>query len=691
MQLHEARQETRATERLLALALGIAAAVSFAWFLYDGVARVWSGIPTDFPNYYAAARSTINGTPLQTFYTYPDFQREIDRTGIDRQLGGYIPQTPLAILPLLPLAALRPVDAKRGWLVLNLGFLTLTLWLFSRMTTFSVAQAWLIVFGGYLALRQNFWLGQYYVFLLAILTIAAWCLLRSLERPAGAAIAATFALKLYGAPFFLFLAAKRRFRTIVPVVAALLFFAALQVAIFGWHGTVFYVTQVLPRSLEGQTLNPYQPANNTFVTLFRTLLIREPSLNPHPLFDSPAAFAFLQYAFTLSVLLIPALAAWNRPGPVTKTDFAWWSITLLLVSPNTASYTFALLALPAVLLLDAWPVRRWPYIVVPCFLLALPLSASVSPFYPRAWLLLFLYIAVGREYFRTINGRAIACSVASILILASGAAIFAAEVRESPANTATEIAMQPAAVYSGSPIVTATGIFYESIAPRQYVVERWDRARFEAFGGASNAFYPSAPDLGTRVYFEMFSGGRSSVAYFDFLTRQYGAVATIHPDPAEPAISHDGSMLAFLSNGELYISDGRTERRLNTLASTHQPAFAPGDRDLLYVTGDANRSQVVRIDLATGNSAVLVSSPGDLASPSVSPDRTALAWASRQTGAWQIWTTALTSGREVQLTGGRCNSTSPAWTLDSRAIVFSSDCRRGLNLPALFRMPVASH
>lgn len=673
--------------RFLALVLRIAAAVSFAWFLYDGVARVWSGIPSDFPNYYAAARSTTDGAPLESFYSYPEFQREIARAGIDRQLGGYIPQTPLAMLPLIPLASLRPVIARRVWLVLNLGFLTLTLWLFSRMTTFSVAQAWLIVFGGYEALRQNFWLGQYYVFLLALLAIAAWCLLRFFERPAGAVLATTFALKLYGAPFFLFIAAKRRFRTIVPFVAALLFFAALQAAIFGWHGTVFYMTQVLPRSLQGQTLNPYQSANNTFVTLFRDLLVREPSLNPHPLFDAPPAFAFLQCAFTLSVLLLPALAAWSRPGPVTKTDLAWWSITLLLVSPNTASYTFVLLALPAVLLLDVWPLRRWPYIIVPCFLLALPLRGSTSPLFPRAWLLLFLFVAVGREYFRSIRARPGAWCAVCILTLASGAAIFAAKFPESPAGTATEIALQPAAVYSEFPVVTASGIFYESIAPRRYVVERWDGARFEAFGSEGNAFYPSAPDSGARVYFEMFSAGRSSVAYFDFSARQYGVLATIHPDPTEPSISHDGKTLAFLSNGALYISDGHTDRRLNTLAPAHDPVFVPGDRELLCVTASANQSQIVRIDLATGSSAILISSAGDLARPSISPDRTTLAWASRQTGAWQIWTKALTSGRNVQLTSGRCNNTSPAWTLDSTAIIFASDCKRGLNLPALFRMP----
>jgi Tol biopolymer transport system component len=272
-------------------------------------------------------------------------------------------------------------------------------------------------------------------------------------------------------------------------------------------------------------------------------------------------------------------------------------------------------------------------------------------------------------------------------MLASVAAVFASKFPESPAASATEIAMQPAAVYSDSPIATASGIFYESIAPRQYVVQRWDGARFEAFGGDGNAFYPSAPDSGTRVYFEMFSGGRSSVAYFDFPARQYGAVATLHPDPTEPSISHDGRLLAFLSTGELYVSDGRTDRRFNTSARAHDPAFAPGDRELLCVTTDAHGSQIVRIDLATGNSEVLISSLGNLARPSISPDRSTLAYALRQTGAWQIWTKDLMSGRNAQLTSGRCNSMSPAWTLDSTAIIISSDCRRGLNLPALFRMP----
>ena len=197
---------------VLTIAWSVVAAASFLWFLSDSFGRGWSQITTDFPSYYTAARLTTTHTPLPIFYEYPDFQREIGRAGTGMQLGGYIPQTPLTMVPMIPLSWLQPLHAKRVWLILNLGFLGLSLRLLSKLTRFTVAQLWIVIFIGYGALRQNFLLGQYYVLLLAVLTVAAYCLLRSFERSAGVALASALLLKLYGAPFFFFLAAKRRFR-----------------------------------------------------------------------------------------------------------------------------------------------------------------------------------------------------------------------------------------------------------------------------------------------------------------------------------------------------------------------------------------------------------------------------------------------------------------------------------------------
>jgi hypothetical protein len=65
-----------------------------------------------------------------------------------------------------------------------------------------------------------------------------------------------------------------------------------------------------------------------------------------------------------------------------------------------------------------------------------------------------------------------------------------------------------------------------------------------------------------------------------------------------------------------------------------------------------------------------------------------------------IWTVAVCSnliglrdlshGEEMRLTGGNCNSSSPAWELDSKSIVFASDCGRAFGLPALYRPEVGT-
>jgi Tol biopolymer transport system component len=54
----------------------------------------------------------------------------------------------------------------------------------------------------------------------------------------------------------------------------------------------------------------------------------------------------------------------------------------------------------------------------------------------------------------------------------------------------------------------------------------------------------------------------------------------------------------------------------------------------------------------------------------------------------QIWLRSSNGKREVRLTGGDCTSFAPAWELDSKAILFASDCGRGIGLPALYRAPL---
>jgi Tol biopolymer transport system component len=77
--------------------------------------------------------------------------------------------------------------------------------------------------------------------------------------------------------------------------------------------------------------------------------------------------------------------------------------------------------------------------------------------------------------------------------------------------------------------------------------------------------------------------------------------------------------------------------------------------------------------------------PADSAVSVVSPNGKWVAFESAQSGPTQIWLRNLASGQESLLTGGHCNSSSPAWEADSKAILFASDCGRAFGLPALYR------
>ncbi|MGB7642867.1 MAG: hypothetical protein WBL82_16370 [Terriglobales bacterium] len=44
--------------------------------------------------------------------------------------------------------------------------------------------------------------------------------------------------------------------------------------------------------------------------------------------------------------------------------------------------------------------------------------------------------------------------------------------------------------------------------------------------------------------------------------------------------------------------------------------------------------------------------------------------------------------KDLQLTSGDCNSISPAWTADSKRLVYATDCGRGLGLTALVQATV---
>src|SRR5262249_24451048 len=357
-------------------------------FLATSFRKGWTRGETDFPNYYTAAVLVRHRAPLRDYYDWTWFQRQMIFAGVRNQLGAYLPQTPLTMLPIVPMAGFPVQTAKQIWLLLNLGFLAATLWMLAKATQIPIECIAILMFLGYGSLHSNFRLGQYYIFLLFLLTLAFYCLKRGKSIASGFLCGFGLGLKLYGGPFLLYFIAKRNWKAVAGMLAASAVAAGIAVALFGWGDIHFYATQILPRSLEGEVIDPYNPGNGTLTTFLRHTFVVQSDLNPHPLWNAPAVFFFLR---TLSLLLILAYTlfpvGWEG-GECCSRGFAWFTIAIVLLSSNAVSYTYILLLLPITLLLQEAGTKEKVFLITTYVALNFFLLPGGERFFPKLWILL---------------------------------------------------------------------------------------------------------------------------------------------------------------------------------------------------------------------------------------------------------------------------------------------------------------
>ncbi len=590
-----------------------AAAVAFAAFMGTAFREGWTERSTDFPNYYTAAVLVRQRQPLRSFYDWTWFARQMNYAGSERQWGAYTPQTPLTMLPMVGLAGLPLQDAKRVWLGVNLALLAAVVYMLACVTGIPFEQIALLAFCGHSSLAANFVYGQYYVFLLFLITLSLYWLNRNYCTASGFLCGGAFGLKLYTGPLLLYFAAKRNWRSVAGMVTASACAGALAVAMFGWGDVWYYLTHVLPRTLEGGSIDPYNPGVPTISTLLRRLFVREPQLNPNPAFAAPWLFFFARTAVQLGLIAFTVLGvAWTKNSD-HRRDFAWFVIVLVLLSTSTASYTFVLLLVPVVLLLKGASPSKSAYLICSYILL----NASLKPvwLFPKVWLLLLLFVVAGVEHWRPIRARWAVCAAIAILLfsLADARRNMLAYGRE-PGRRYQQIAAEPGALFSGYPAITRSGLFYQCMGD-----------------------------------------GRKG---------------------------EDGYLLCWLHGGRL--------DRLGFGGYALHPVAATADGPVWFELVAHRTSAIMRFDPSTGRAApapLLAGAGTD--TPAVSPDGKWAAFTRASATSEQIWIKNLITGKTEELAGGSCNNSSPAWELDSSAIIFASDCGRAFGLSALYRAPIA--
>jgi hypothetical protein len=589
----------------------VVAVVGFAVVLSAAFRTGWTRISTDFPNYYMGAVAARHHDSLPNLYDWTWFARQMNYAGIENQLGGYVPQSPATMLPMIPIAGFPPLTAKRIWLVLNLVLLLAVIGILARMTGVRWEHLTILLLCGYRSLMTNFIYGQYYIFLLFLLTLTLYTFARKRDSLSGFLCGATFAMKLYPGPLLIYFAAKRAWTSVLGMVAGAACVGGVALLLFGWSGIAYYLTHVLPRTLEGNSVDPYNLLTTTPNMLLHRVFLREAELNPHPVFEAPWLFFFTRTATQLGLVVFAALGVVWKADPDRRRDLAWILIMLVLVSTSSATHTYILLLTPMAVLLRDASLPKTLYLFASYSMLNLFPPPAL---FLKIWTLLLLFFVVGYDYLRAIEMRWAMIALAAVgLISAMDAQRRMKDYAAEPTGRYQQIAVGPGALFSDYPVVTRCGMFYQSMmssgAGREgYVLRRLYDGRLDTFDFGGNELRPVAAGDGCGIEFEHVAHGRSTFLRLDPLTsRTEAAAAPADPNPDDGVVSPDRKWRV---------------RVRETLTSQ------------------------------------------------------------------QLWLEDTASGEAKELAGGSCNNHSPAWELDSSAVIFASDCGRAYGLPALYRAPI---
>jgi len=597
-------------ERVARISARILALGACALFAAMAFRDSWRSPTPDFSLYYTGARALLEGDRLRDLYDWTAFERVMSRAGIDNQIGGWAPNPPLTMLPMVPLTSFPPRAAMLMWNGIGLALLLAALWVLSRLSRIRLEYLVLLAACGWVAFYMNFILGQYYIVLLFLLTAVWWCLERNRPAAAGVLCGVAFGLKLYAAPFLLYFAIRRNWRAFAAMSATMLAMATLVIGLFGWPESWHYATVIFPRTLDSGSQGLYHPAVASLTALLRRTFVPEPELNPSPALDAPWAFFFLRAFLLPSILVFTLIGIRKTGGCLERHAFAWFSTALLLLSPHTPHYTFMLLLLPVVLLMqDAGAPQR--LLLVAWFTL-MTLNLPSPALFPKVWLLLLLYGICGLQYGRSVRpGWMVAIAACTLVVAGFEAQIQMASYEREPGRRFQPVAVEKGKLFSDFPAVTKEGVFYQST------------------GGTP-------------------AGGSQYVLHW------------LHKDGSIEALRFDGSAL-------------------------HPVALGP-QGPIQFELVAHGRSRFMQFDPRTRSTGEGHAQGGDSGSVT-SPDGTWIAWTTAE-GSAQILLRNTVTSAITRLTGGNCNNLSPAWELDSKALIFASDCDRGLGTPALYRAEV---
>ena len=693
-------------------------------FLFRGFLPAWRSLNTDFRSYYIAARLYRENFSLSRVYDFEWFQRQKDHQGIQQCMVGFVPDTLLSAMPILPFAALSPLAAKRCWLIINVGWLALSILMLMQITQVGGRRILILTLLAVDPLARSFLNGQMHLLVFFLLTLALWLSRRNWPTTAGVSVAMAAALKLYPALFLFFFLRKKQWKALAGATGGLAILAALSVYLFGWNVHRIYLVEILPRMGLGEHIDPYASGWNSLTALLHRLFIAEPELNPHPLVNVPSLYA-LVHSLCQAAIFIPALWLLS-PGTVkhAQENLEWAAFAAMLIafSPVTGSYHLCLLILAAGLAVDALLAENRPR---EALILAALYATTCLPWpngesrpadgwqillasprvYPMLALLFFLYGILHswpavRERLNAHRGETWVFSGLFLLLATVGALQALHHDQGEFRNYSRRLLNLHGSLLEGEPALSAQGLYFTIMPGSSGSFETWSGSweRLETLPPAEDEFHPAtAPGL-SDLWVEM-SGRVSNIVRVSPRFPARGPLSEVEVKNGEqPSVSPDGAWLAFIrenhGRGGLWIKQlaksggtpgGEEQEVVKDSYDVWEGAFEPGDRHIIFAAAMTGQPELYSLDLRSSEiSKMPIAGPARY--PAFSPDGQWLAYSRCERGSWHLFVMRQGSTASRRITDGECNSVSPVWEPDSKSVIYATDGRRGLGMTALARV-----
>ena len=678
--------------------------------IWKGLLPAWKTLNTDFPNYYLVVRLLREGYSLDRIYDWIWLQRIKDHWGLTQPLVGFAGLTPFSALPVFPLAMFSALTAKRLWIVINLCLLAASVELLSRVTTLTRRRIWLIALLAILPLRTSFLYGQMHIAVLFLMALAYFFERRRREWLGGLCIALAGALKIYPLAFLFYFLWKRQWRSAIAITASSILIVIAGGYTIGWGLLRTYALQMLPRSLQGETLDPYSIHAASTAALLHRLFLFEPALNPSPLFSSPSAYAIVYSLWQLAVFL-PLLWLLYPVRRIQENDPREWGaflFSLLLLSPVPSSYHFVVLIVPIVFFVDSAMQKGRTVSTTLAILLYLlisisgttgpvPLSGShLRTFFAfsRLWFeialylvfLIDLYVDRSRLFTESPSNPKPLLLLFAAFLLCTNIAGYRHHFFLRQQEMSRRILPPSPTFLATSPQADRGRLFFVGM----------DADGYRIFEGAS-----TIPNISRKVDQLSFANGKDHSLFVEIADAAGSRIVrnadgtVVAQDAESPSVSDDGTQLAFIRE-----SKGRGSLWTTSLspAPQHSPSLVLGNAYNVLEASFLRSGEFVLLAKHDGAATLYTVSPGspplplftsgsDIASFSISPDQHSLIFTQLIRNRWQLAVLTLSSGRVRVLTSTDCNAYTPSWSGPS-SVIYATDCGRGLGLTALASITV---